>query len=456
MATADSNGGCCCKKSAESSRCRCSCHPLVPGAFAVLLWVLIGTVGYWLLGNSSEVPEHDGNGGVVMVEYRSWTIAQSFYYSVQAGLSIGFGLLSETSDRSRLFTVFYILSGSSFIVGALVYFIQLSLSKQESFQSEEERKLARFSTGIKADGYGGFNLRQLHELMICYPEHMADLCMRLESDYCTAQAKIKEFGESSLRERAAMVDSLLKEACSSLEEFENEALSIPDLLKLHMQEASWRQRLYHFLRSHATMARQLLATICWVSMGAIYICVTEDTSFISGLYFAVTSLSTAGLYSVTSTASGSVYWFTGIYCLVGVPLYGIMLGSYANLLVEQYNKEQLLQSIHERMGGASIAFLEHMVREEHKDEADFADYVEIQLLRLGKVDRDFLRQLREDFSRLDEEGHGLIPIDKFITQNQRKAVEHEKAAGATRNISSATLAETGDDFPMEASIEVEV
>lgn len=408
--------------------CRCLCNPLAPAAVAVLLWVILGTTVYWYLGNSSEVPEFDSLGRVVTVEYLSWTLGQSFYYSVQAGLSIGFGLLSETKDSSRLFTVFYILTGSSFIVGALVYFIQLSLTKQASVQSREEQKLAKFSIAIRADGYTGFNLRQLHELLICYPEHMRDLCMRLANDYQAVEEKMQVFAECSVSERAAMVDGVLKEACATLEEFENDALSIPALLKLHFQEASWRQRVYSFLTAHLTMARQLTATIAWVVLGVVYVCVAEGASFVSGLYFAVTSLSTAGLYAVTSRADGSVYWFTGIYCLIGVPLYAITLGSYANLLVEQYNKEQLLETIHKRMGGAEMAFLEHLVKSEHKDEVSFADYVEIQLLRLGKVDRDFLRQLREDFNELDEDKEGKVPFHKFLSQAHQKMLEHEKFA----------------------------
>jgi len=458
---------------AMGSRCSCPCtyNPLQPAFVAVLLWVILGTFCYWLLGNSSEVPEFDEHGGIVQVRYESWTVAQSFYYSVQAGLSIGYGLLSEGKESSRLFTVFYILAGSSFIVGALVYFIEISLCQQEEWQSEEEKKLAKFSACIKADGYAGFNLGQLHELMICYPEHMRDVVFRLENDYQKVQDTMQEFSESSLSQRARMVDSILKDACSKLEEFENHVVSIPDLLKMHLQEASWRQRAWHFLCAHTTMTRELLATIIWATIGILYVCIAEDASFISGLYFAVTSMSTAGFYAVTSTASGSVYWFTGIYCLIGVPLYAFLLGSYANILVEQYNKEQMLESIHARMKGSEVAFLEHLVKNEHKEKADFADYVEIQLLRLGKVDRDFLRQLRDDFNGLDQDGVGKIPLHAFLSESQRKVVEHEqnekKSAEAAQStevghagLAVANQADAGraDDLfdCNEACVEVEV
>merc|ERR1719203_2044596 len=118
-------------------------------------------VCYWLMWNCSTVPEFDSHGDVHAVTYCPWTFAQSFYYAVQAGLSIGFGLLSETSDRSRLFTVVYILVGSSVIAGALACFVQISLTRQSRWQSREERRLAKFSADIHADGYRGFDLRQV-------------------------------------------------------------------------------------------------------------------------------------------------------------------------------------------------------------------------------------------------------------------------------------------------------
>merc|ERR1719296_39882 len=210
------------------------------------------------------------------------------------------------------------------------------------------------------------------------------------------------------------------------------------------------------------MVRQIAATIIWVIIGALYVCLAEGASIVSGLYFAVTSMSTAGLYAVTSTSDGSVYWFTGVFCLIGVPLYAIMLGSYANILVEQYNKEQLLDSIHQRMGGAEVAFLEHLVQNEHKDRADFADYVEIQLLRLGKVDREFLRQLREDFNALDQDGEGRVPLNAFLSIAQQKAVhqhqQHQEISKKTHRDDEERDEMQGDALfeQVEASIEAEV
>lgn len=44
-----------------------------------------------------------------------WSWVDSFYFSVVAVTTVGFGDLSPTTDLSKLFTVFYILAGISLI-----------------------------------------------------------------------------------------------------------------------------------------------------------------------------------------------------------------------------------------------------------------------------------------------------------------------------------------------------
>ena len=63
------------------------------------LWILIGLIYYKYIEN--------------------WRFSTAFYYAIEAGLSIGFCDPTEKTDPSRLFTVVYVLLGSSVIVGSL-------------------------------------------------------------------------------------------------------------------------------------------------------------------------------------------------------------------------------------------------------------------------------------------------------------------------------------------------
>ena len=73
--------------------------------FVVLAWITTGTIFY--------------------SKFNDWPLAQSFFYAVDAGMSIGFCTdVMETRVGSRAFTIVFILLGASCVGGALALFIK--------------------------------------------------------------------------------------------------------------------------------------------------------------------------------------------------------------------------------------------------------------------------------------------------------------------------------------------
>ena len=68
-------------------------------AGGALLLVVIGTVGYRII--------------------EDWSWVDSLYFSVVAVTTVGFGDLTPSSDGSKLFTVFYILTGITLVTSYL-------------------------------------------------------------------------------------------------------------------------------------------------------------------------------------------------------------------------------------------------------------------------------------------------------------------------------------------------
>ncbi len=64
--------------------------------------------------------------------HNQWTICESFYYSVQGGLSIGFGVIPETDDVSRAFTIVHVLCGALGITVMLSLLAETALANVES------------------------------------------------------------------------------------------------------------------------------------------------------------------------------------------------------------------------------------------------------------------------------------------------------------------------------------
>lgn len=80
------------------------------------VWLAAGTLFYYTQG-FEEVPGS--------------SVATSFYYAVQAGLSIGFGILTPTSEDSMLFTICFILMGAAICANFLSSFVTEAVSSLE-------------------------------------------------------------------------------------------------------------------------------------------------------------------------------------------------------------------------------------------------------------------------------------------------------------------------------------
>jgi hypothetical protein len=145
----------------------------------------------------------------------------------------------------------------------------------------------------------------------------------------------------------------------------------------------------------------------------------------------VAALSTAGLEAPSTDPLAM--WFTGLYCLFGVPVYGVLLASVATLIEEKHTakvQEFQLRSF----GRGDLANL--VDKDEAKDGVDFEEFLQIYLVKLGIADESEIRMLRDKFESMDAShdgklskvemevelafaeadvsGDGLISFDEFV------------------------------------------
>lgn len=83
----------------------------------------------------------------------------------------------------------------------------------------------------------------------------------------------------------------------------------------------------------------------------------KEWEFIEGLYFAVSSLSTGGHYSLPSDADEWEYGLTGIYCALGVPLMGIAMATLASIFIDTGSIDDLMDKVKERVSEKEIDML---------------------------------------------------------------------------------------------------
>jgi hypothetical protein len=79
-------------------------------------------------------------GTIVYKILEGWTWIQSFYFSIITISTVGYGDLHPTTEISRLFTAFYILSGVAIALSALGIIGMNYLEKREKKISKRREK----------------------------------------------------------------------------------------------------------------------------------------------------------------------------------------------------------------------------------------------------------------------------------------------------------------------------
>uniref|UniRef100_A0A7S2Q498 Potassium channel domain-containing protein n=1 Tax=Zooxanthella nutricula TaxID=1333877 RepID=A0A7S2Q498_9DINO len=391
---------------------------LLRAAAAVCVWVVGGAIIYYRAGNCSVVLRMDSTGRTEEFDQCPWTFGQSFYFAVQTGLSIGFGLLSETSRISKCYSMINILVGSSIISGALALFVQVALSKSASFQSREEQRLAEASAKIHADGYSGFRADELVHLMVQYPQYAKALIWKLEPKRGLAKQRVQAFTEAGHRERTRFAAEIIRECSVRLPEFDKGNLNISDLECFEQQADGCLRKLGRCMREHRTFLVAYTCLLAYWGIGVLFSLVADKNDWITSMYFALSTLSTAGMVAVKTVESNAHVVFVGCYALLGVPMYCFCLGMLANVFVDRYSRHQVHAAMHSKLSKAEMEFLAHASRgDDQSEDIDFAEFMEFQLLRLGRVDRTLLADLREQFQRLDNNHSGRICRRELLSQH---------------------------------------
>lgn len=391
---------------------------LILCALVVILWLLVGTFVYKIAGNCSTNSSCTATGELVETEVCGWTFEESFYYAVQAGLSIGFGLLPENQEGSRAYTIFHIMAGSSMVGGVLAFFVTMLITRHREHHDRSEKILTRYCSRLHVDGYKGFTLDELRPLMRRHPRFYRDILELVETDRDLVDRKMDEYKQMTPPLRNKAVDTLIKQAHGQVESLKGGRLSIDELEKLNEEERGYGRKIKKYVIDNWSFVMVWCAFSFWMLLGTIYGLAAEKWTFIQSVYFAVSSCSTGGLQSVTR--SSWCVLFAGFYSLVGVPMYAAALGTFANIVVDKYNDKIFNEKMNAKFEAAEVQFVEHVNGHGDTEYMDQTEFMEVQLLKLGNVDGDLLKQLRDQFKELDKHGNGRIRKELLISDDKRR------------------------------------
>lgn len=83
----------------------------------------------------------------------------------------------------------------------------------------------------------------------------------------------------------------------------------------------------------------------FVFVGTAFAWNYNEWTFINALYFAISSMSTGGLYSLPADSPNWYYGMTGVFAATGVPIMAVAMGTLASLFIDLGDIEDTLKTI---------------------------------------------------------------------------------------------------------------
>lgn len=184
---------------------------------------------------------------------------------------------------------------------------------------------------------------------------------------------------------------------------------------------------------HWTKVRAVVAWSVFVAAASVGSCVTQDWPFVTGLYFAVSSMSTGGLQALEPLKTSEVqYFFTGVLGALGVPLMGVAMATLAGFFIETGDIKTTMSQIREDITADEIDMLVDLDLADADGTIDKTEFIILCMVRTGAADPLLIKLIKEYFDILDEDGSGDLDL-KEITASAKEVAQHTRERVANSN-----------------------
>ena len=229
-----------------------------------------------------------GTGTVFYSRHNGWPLAQSFFYAVDAGMSIGFCTdVRERLVSSRAFTIVFILLGASCVGGALALFVEDAMEGVLAASTLGYKQLLEQQAFLRADGnHDGALSYEEFRALVGWSGYMPSgaAFQRLCRHFDRSGDGVISYGE--FKRSFGQLDRLLRH--SRRVDISGEVDSKSRVLRAVREELL-------ALGSWARQRREHLCFCGWMAMGVTWGVRKQGWDIITACHFAVSALATGGL-----------------------------------------------------------------------------------------------------------------------------------------------------------------
>ena len=168
--------------------------------------------------------------------------------------------------------------------------------------------------------------------------------------------------------------------------------------------------------------KALLLLLGAIMCGTIIASQDQDWTLISSVYWAVTTLSTAGLQSpdcengsgTTCNISSTTALTMGFFMMVGIPIYAVALGKLAQMVLEYTTRQHQLRLLNKPILREEIELASSAFSPTSANSLGCSDYILLELLRCGITKETYVYSLKKRFDELDARKTGFLMIPDLV------------------------------------------
>lgn len=193
---------------------------------------------------------------------------------------------------------------------------------------------------------------------------------------------------------------------------------------------------YIYVVLHNSKLMIIYVWFIYVIIGGVCSCVAIGWSFLDGIYFAVSSLSTGGLWAVPLSSDDYVWAAVGLYSAIGVPIMVMAVGNIAALIFEARHESQRAKGIKQE-DDVTLSREELIILDADsntvsgKTAVDFNQYLLMYLVRENGLTLGQMRKLHLQFSRMDTKGVGSVTLSALLAQHAADQQKQMPKSGTT-------------------------
>lgn len=175
--------------------------------------------------------------------------------------------------------------------------------------------------------------------------------------------------------------------------------------RFHIRLLAWCKYNYESLRA-------ILIWLVWLGIMIMYSMINVGWPFREAQYFAISSLSTGGHWSIPTDSPDWFYAVTGFFAAIGVPIMAIAMASVATLLIDQGNLQATQETINEDVTAEELKMLRRFNLENGDGQVDRAEFIILCMVRMG-TDPNLIEYISERFKLLDKDNGGTLSMHEI-------------------------------------------